>query len=44
MGRLTTDQQLYARLTSEAKRWSKTFSLDGAASVVEETLQASLTA
>lgn len=44
MRRLTTDRQLYARLASEAKHWSKTFSLDDAASVVGETLQASLTA
>lgn len=39
MVRITTDAELYARLTAEATRWSGTFSFDAAAAVVAQILE-----
>jgi glycosyltransferase involved in cell wall biosynthesis len=43
MVRLTTDPVLYAGLAAEGLRWSRTFSFDNAATLVEETLEATAT-
>jgi glycosyltransferase involved in cell wall biosynthesis len=40
MNRITTDANLYSRLASEGRRWSRTFSFDDAAQLVGQAIEA----
>ena len=44
MVRVTSDQRLYDRLVAESRRWSESFSFDGAADAVKSVLEATLAA